>query len=484
MSAHGDSIFKRLWQDQRGQTLPFMALILILFLGMAGITVDLGHAFICYRELQASTDSAALAGGFALSSSTATTASVKATVLRYSSAATGINVNPNLPGTTITTTLTCLTTLSNQGVLCSASTTGNNAVQVRQSATVPTYFIRALRSLGTNTATSIDISTVATAAMRGATNAQYNVAIVLDTTASMASQDKDASCGTTRIDCAIKGVQTLLKSLSPCTAASISSTCAAFDQVGLFTFPNVQANTAQNDYTCPTSNPQVVPYTTPVAGATWSAPMGTSGTYQITDYLSDYSSTNTAGGALNTSSQLTIATGGSTAKKCSGLQTPGGVGTYYAGAIYAALSSLAAEQAANPGSLNALIVLSDGDASSSAITANNGLKLTTTGTYPSLKNQCQQGITAAKSAPPGTTVYTIAYGAPSSGCSTDTTGISACAALQAMATTPANFYSDATASQNVGQCVSSSNPNLTLNGIFKQLTLQFTVARLISNDTT
>jgi hypothetical protein len=242
----------------------------------------------------------------------------------------------------------------------------------------------------------------------------------------------------------------------------------------------VQANTASKDTTCPTTNPTIVPYTTPVPGATWSAPTGTTGTYQISTYLSNYSSTNKSGGAINTSSALAIASGGA-GGGCSGMQTPGGDGTYFAGAIYAALSSLAAQQAANPSSLNALVVLSDGDASSTKITATNGEKLTLTGAYPSLIDQCQQAITAAKSAPSNTTVYSIAYGASSSGCSTDSPSISPCSTMQQIATSSSDFFSDATASQNKGQCTSSANASLTLDQIFKTVTMKIGVSRLLPN---
>jgi len=477
----------RAFKDEEGQVLPWMVLLLILFLGGAGLCVDLGHAYICERELQASTDAAALAGGYALSLSTATSASVKSAAANYSSVSPGVNVNSGLPSTAITTTLKCLTTLSNEGIGCSSSPTGDNAIQVTQTAIIPTHFIRALRAFGVKSATSMTLSAISTASMRGATNAQYNVAVVIDTTASMGQNDSDASCNNSRITCALQGVQTLLQSLSPCTASSASSGCTGFDTVSLFTFPNMEANTASNDYTCPTSNPTIGPYSTPVPGASWSAPTGTAETYQITNYLDDYSSTNKSGGALNTSSYLAIASGvdatNNNKTNCSGLQTPGGDGTYFAGAIYAALSSLASAQAANTGSQNALIILSDGDASTTKMTATNGEKLTLTGAYPSLVDQCQQAVTAAKTAPTGTTVYSIAYGASSSGCSTDTSGITPCQTMEEMASSPADFYSDATASQNKGQCTSSSNPNLTLNGIFTQLATSFTVSRLIPNNT-
>jgi Flp pilus assembly protein TadG len=481
----------RAFRDDSGQVLPWMAFLFILFLGMAGLTLDLGRAYTNYRELQTSTDAAALAGAYEMSLPTSSTASVTAAVTKYSSAATGVNQNSNLPNTTVSLTLKCLTSVTNSGVVCGASPTGNNALQVVQTTSMPTMFIRVLSMFGINSASSLTLRTAATAAMRGAQNAQYNVAMVVDTTASMGSNDTDASCGNTRIYCALSGVQTMLSSLTPCTSSSTSTSCAAFDQVSLFTYPPVQANTAKNDTACPSSNPTIVPYSTPTPGATWVPTnfSSTNATYQLTSYLSDYSSTNKSGAPLNTSSALTVATGGGVGTKknpCNGLQTPGGDGTYYAGVIYAALSSLAAAQAANPGSQNALIILSDGDADSSQITGakNNG------SVYGSLQDQCAQAVAAAQTASSmtNTTVYSIAYGASNSGCASDVynsktnptgTSITPCQAMRQMASSPATFYSDATASSNPGQCLSADYPSLSLSAIFKTVATQFTVARLI-----
>jgi len=486
MNTNAGLVVVRPLLDQTAQALPWMALLMAVLIGMGGLTLDLGRAYICHRELQASTDAAALAGAYALSLSTATTSSVTAAVTNFSSATGGANTNPNLPNVTLATpSFKCLTSVANMGVLCSASPTGSNALQVKQTVTIPTYFIKVLSALGVKSAKTLTISTASTAAMRGATNAQYNVAIVIDTTASMASNDTDASCMSTRIKCALKGVQTLLQSLSPCTPSSTSSSCTPFDSVSLFTYPTIRADTTSRDTTCPTSNPTIwTYYSTPGIGATWSAPTGNNPTYQITTYKSDYSSTNKAGGALNTSSALTIAAGGKSG--CNGMQTPGGLGTYFAGAIYAAQSSLIAAQKANPGSLNAMIILSDGDASSSKVTSSPKANGTA---YGSSIYQCQQAIDAASYATTNkTAVYSIAYGAPASGCSTDTSGplkgITACATMQKLASSPGNFYSDATASQNKGECTSTANPNLTLNNIFKQVATSFTVARLIPDDAT
>jgi hypothetical protein len=314
---------------------------------------------------------------------------------------------------------------------CSTSGTGNNVIVVTQHATVPTYFIKVLAALNIKSVQSLTLSSTATATMANGANDQVNVAMVLDTTASMGSDDNDASCGQTRIYCALQGVQSMLRLLAPCAQSTAKSgvTCVAYDRVSLFTFPNVQANTAMDDTKCPSSNPTIVPYSVPAQGATWSAPTGSAATYQISNYLSDWSSNNAVGGSFNTSSALTIATGGAS---CNGVQTPGGDGTYYAAAIIAAQSSLMAQTALNPLSRNVMIILSDGDASASSnkITGSGGKSGST---YGAATDQCLQAINAAKFVQgQGTTVYTIAYGAASSGCSTDAPSISPCSALRQM----------------------------------------------------
>jgi hypothetical protein len=503
MNHNGKSFLLRAFKEESGQTLPLMALLTGLFLGMGGLTLDLGRAFVAYHELQASTDAAALAGGYAMSLSNATTTSVTNAVDALSSVpanasqgiAGGANTSPNLPNASMATPLfKCLSAVTNMGVICSASPLGYNAIQVKQSVTIPTFFIRALGILGVSAAKSLTLTATSTASMRGAANAQYNVAVVIDTTASMGSADSDKNCGsyTTRISCALAGVQSLLSFLTPCTASSTSTNCTGFDQVSLFTYPNVQASTASNDTTCPTSDPTILPYSTPTPGATWSAPTGAAATYQITGYVDNYSTTNKVGGAINPSSVLGIATGagvGTKTKPCSGLQTPGGEGTYFAGAIYAAASSLVAAQAANPSSQNALVILSDGDAT--ATSGHMSGTLTTSGLYPSLKDQCKQAVTAAQYANglPNTTVFSIAYGSASSGCSSDAynkssnpngTNITPCQTMQQMASDASTFYSDAGTTQNNGQCVSAVNGNFSsLQQIFQNVADHLTYSRLI-----
>jgi len=479
-------------KDECGQILSWMTFLSVLITGVAGLTLDLGHAYVCYRQLQASTDAAALAGAWAMIQPGATTAGVTSEVDLYASTTNGANATSNLPSTTISTSFKCVTDSVMVAAPCAASGTDFNVIEVVQTATIPTYFIKMLSVMGINSAKSLVLRTTSTATMASGAYDQVNVAMVVDTTASMATSDSNCGAGATRNTCSLQGVETMLKDLAPCTASTSKSgvTCTAFDQVSLFTFPSMQANTASHDTTCPSTNPTILPYSVPTIGAIWSAPTGTAATYQISGYLSNWSSNNQVGGSLSTTSALTIATGGG---GCTGMQTPGGDGTYYAGAIYAAQSSLVAAQAAAPTSRNVLIVLSDGDASatSAKITGSSGKSGTT---YGAATDQCNQAINASTYAQgQGTTVYTIAYGAASSGCSTDTGSyaISPCKTLMKMssgynASTGAapDFYSDSSASQNTGQCAAPTNPSLSLNGIFGAITAQLTKARLIPNNVT
>jgi Flp pilus assembly protein TadG len=491
------SFLLRLFKDQTGQVLPWMALMMVLFLGMGGLTVDLGHAYVCYRELQASTDAAALAGAYAMSVSGATLSTVTSEVDAYSSlqkgagtqSGLGANANSNLGNVTLSgPTLKCVATSVYVSVPCAAPT-GDNVVQVTQSAVVPMYFIQALKAFGNLPGSSITLHATSTAAMESGPNKPLNLAIIIDTTSSMNNDDDDAACGSTEIYCALQGMQTLLGSLSPCTTGSSKKAgcLAPFDQVSLFTFPNIQANNANDDTACPTGNPSIPAYSAPaIPGAkntTWNAPSGASPTYQVTTYEDDYSNTNQAGGGI-ANTPLGIASGADNSRNCGGLQAPGGDGTYIAGSMYAAMTSLQAQQAANPNSTSAMILLSDGGANSSRF--GSGFS-SSSGTYPSTIDQCQQTVAAGQYATNtlGIAVYTVAYGAStdSSQCTTDKgkSAISPCSEMQEAASSAANFYSDATAQENKGQCISSANPSLSLNQIFTSIQHQFSAARMVPN---
>jgi Flp pilus assembly protein TadG len=467
MNRTGAAVLRQLHQDESGQVLIMVALILVVFLALVGFVVDIGDVYYRYQELQASSDAAALAGGAALPGTTAA-----AVATSYSSVTGGKNAYANLPNATMVSgypKVVCLTTLTNlnPSIPCLAPAAGN-AIVVKQTATVQMFFAALL---GIKTMT---ITTTATASMLGAKAGAHNVVIVLDTTASMNDTDSSSNCSGTRISCALTGVQALLAALTPCgaTCGTVTNGNAANpkDQVSLMVFPGVASTSqAQYEYDCSHgTTPQIAAYSYP-----------TLPTYQIIPFSSDYRSSN-ATTSLNSSSNLTRAAGAD--PSCtSGLSALGGEGTYYAGVIYAAQAALAAEAVLRPTAQNELILLSDGDANATA-QALPGAS-TTALVYPSTKNQCHQAITAAQSATAaGTVVYTVAYGATDSGCSTDSPSITPCQTMQQIASSSTTFFSDYTATGGSNTCISSARASTSLSQIFTDIAGTFGGSRLIPNN--
>lgn len=479
-----ESLVRRAFKEQHGQVLVWLALSMTGLLGMTSLSVDLGHAYYVYCALQASTNAAALAGAQELPSSTATTVATD-----YSGVSGGDNVDPTLPTVTMVSgypKITCLSVLSGEGITCVEPADGN-AIVVEQQTTVPMFFARVFGH------DSLTLTAEAVASARGSTNGPYNVVILVDTTESMGDTDSDSQCDNKRIVCALAGIQVLLNDLSPC--ASSLSTCGtatnntsggganvsnSVDRVSIFTFPNITVGSASSDY-CGGGSVSVKPYTFPASNGTTYAPTGSSTpTYEVVNFSSDYRSSDTAT-ALSTTSDVAEAAGSKSG--CTGMQYPGGEGTYYAGAIYAAQAALDAEKTANSGSQNVMIILSDGDAGTTDSGAMPGAS-TTSGTYPSTKDQCAQAVTAANAATTaGTRVYTVAYGAESSGCGTDSPAITPCQVMEDMASAPQYFFSDYTAGGSGvdSSCISASQPTSNLDQIFTDIATDFTHARLIPN---
>jgi hypothetical protein len=106
------------------------------------------------------------------------------------------------------------------------------------------------------------------------------------------------------------------------------------------------------------------------SGQNLALPSSTSGASYSTDYTGTYQvmafddgyRANDSSGTLDSGDGLASAVGYETSGSCSGLQAPGGEGTYYAQVIYAAQAALVHQQSSFPGSKNILIILSDGDA--------------------------------------------------------------------------------------------------------------------------
>jgi hypothetical protein len=485
------SRISRLIKDDRGQVLPMMAALLVATVAAAALSIDLGRCFYGYRELQASTNAAALAGAYVLPNSGATT-----TATNYSALSGDNNNLANMSNVTMVSgypRVLCLTTLSNEGMSCVAPGNGN-AVQVQEQMVVNLFFAPIF---GKKTLT---LTATATAAMAGAITSPYNVAIIVDTTQSMNDTDSDSQCNASRLSCALAGVQILLHDLYPCSAQLATCGTAtnnadvgtifpgganvtdSVDRVSLFAFPNVTMGTIVQDFNCSTTNPTNKPYTFPTAGASSYAPSGSSTpTYQIVGWSSDYRTADTAS-SLYSNSDIVMAVGGQSG--CSPMAAPGGEGTYYAGVIYAAQASLLAEKTANPGSQNVMVIISDGNAGTTTSGAMAGAS-TTSGTYPSTKQQCAQAVTAAQAAvTAGTRVVTVAYGAESSGCGQDSSpSITPCETMKNMASDSQDFYSDYTAKGGDSTCISASQPTTSMSQIFTDIATSLSVPRLIPNNT-
>ena len=270
-----------------------------------------------------------------------------------------------------------------------------------------------------------------------------NVMFVLDATGSMG--DADTGCTVpgvskpTRFQCAMYSMQSVLK-VMPTT----------LDKVGLMIFPGMGSQYS------PTSHPRAkqpasVPY------------LSTNIKYQIGTTLDN--TYNNGAGALVTTSPLVQAVGNGTA--LTGCVTnPGGEGSYSAEVIAKAQAAL---PAVVTGTQNVIIFLSDGDFNASKAQLNNQTAKTTA--------QCDQAIAAAKAATTaGTKVYSVAYGAATSGCSSGDTH-NPCTTMQAIASDSTKFYTTSTTCKING----SANPVTQLPSIFQAITTTLTKPRLVLN---
>jgi Flp pilus assembly protein TadG len=463
--------------NQRGVFTILAAISMVALLGFSALAIDVGYLIYNQKKLDAATTAAALAGGQDLWSQTWTTVQTNAT------AYTAGQGKYNPLGNSITVNAPVITGLRLNSVALpwASATSTYNALRVTQTAAVPMFFAPIL---GFNT---VNIRSSATASAGGGPAKPLNVVIVLDTTASMTGT-KDPNCGlganATKIDCARYGARTLMAQLT-----------AAGDNVGLVVFPAVSSQlTASNN--CPTY-PSPVDY---MLGSGVNAGIDATGSFSTLVALTN-SSTYLTNGQIKKTSLLAQVLGvgtNSSNTACSGIPAPGGKGTYYAQAIKQAQANLCKmsgaavtnnNQCTGTGNSqqNVMVILSDGDASSTAITGS---------TYDS--NQCQQAIEAANKAKDAKTwVYSIAYMALNSGCSTDTgsnfspltngRNVKACDTMKWLAgTTRANtkpttlssyFYSEDTT------CAASTS-NSSLSSIFQNIGAALMGSRLIPDDAT
>ena len=329
-----------LWADQRAITAVTVALLVPVLVGLAGFTVDIGHLALVQKELQSSTDAAALAGGYNIPDNTAVS-----TATTYGAGTGAKNtIAGGVTGSMVSgyPRLRCLTT-TNVNCVGTELAGGANAIQVSEQATVPMWFAQIL-GFGNYTLTA-----TSTASARGGIGESLNVMIILDTTASMSS-NTDSGCGlgssSTRLQCAESGVKALLTGLNP-----------NLDYVGLMVFPGLQStsevsNAASCGHSTSASNLQQY---------------GNSPVYQIAALDNNFKSSSTAT-TLNTSSTMALAIGQGGSGCTSGISAPGGEGTYFADVFNQAQAALVAlSSTQSPPSQNVIVFLSDGGANATKI---------------------------------------------------------------------------------------------------------------------
>jgi hypothetical protein len=363
MKTKSISLVSRILKKECGQTLAFTAVILTAFIGLAGMSLDAGKGYYAYELLKQSTNAATLAGAAGLPDQTL----ANTYLATYSSTVGDKNAYGIMNSVTTTPTFKCLSQVSKSlNIGCETTNTGGgpyNALQVTQTAKVPTWIGQ---FFGVPT---FNITATSTAAMRGGTDTEYNLAIIIDTTASMASSVNTTSCKGVQIVCAVSGFQSMLQAMDPCALDTSCTTSSYVDSVAMYVFPAVTPGTVAKDYTCPNTNPTIVPYTFPnvTSGSLNLVMPSTYGQYQVTSFSNDYKSTDSTTTLQNDLAKAT----GYAGTGCAGLQAPGGEGTYYAQVIRQAQADLVTQQAANAGTKNVLIILTDGDATACNSQANS-----------------------------------------------------------------------------------------------------------------
>jgi Flp pilus assembly protein TadG len=444
-------------EAQRGAVSIMVALSLVVLLGFAALSIDIGYIAFSQKRLQAATDAGAMAGAMDLWKSASATAFADA---RAYAAGQGNNTLP--AGVTVTSTAIQGLALSASSVPLPASqaTSTYNGIQVTQQASVPLFFAR-IFGMSTKTISA----TSKAGAGFGAT--PYNVMIILDTTRSMATTT-DSNCknsagvAQTRLACAEAGALQLLSGLS-----------LAGDNVGLMVFPPISPSSSSYSFSCSSTEPSVV--STSQNGYSAVGASGSNATYQISPLGGGFLS----GGQLSTSSGVVQALGGASSK-CSGISAPGGLGTFYAQAITSANAALTSfSQSQTPAGKNAIVLLSDGIATASTSQLGNVYGKSGGSQYV-YGSECQAAInasTAAKNS--GTTVYTVAYlggeaaSAPTCGDGGDT--LTACGTMLSIASSQSDFFSDT--------CTNASGTQ-NLSQIFSSIAYSLTKARLIPPNAT
>ncbi|WP_338523258.1 vWA domain-containing protein [Pseudomonas batumici] len=422
---------------QRGSVIILVTLSMSVLLSFIALSIDAGYVLYNQKRLQAATDAAALAGAADLWNSPFATAQTNA-------AAYSAGQGKNTLSSNVTVSPASITGLQlvNAQLPAAGAVSKFNGIQVVQQATVPLYFAKILGFASMQiTATSKAV------AGGGAVPTKYNVMILLDTTGSMNTTDTNCLGANnkpmTRLQCAQQAAITLINNLTN-----------AGDNVGLMTYPPLATNT---NFSCNSKQSIASSYSAVAQGVVTSG-----ATYQVSGLSSGF----LKNGQVNTTSSIAQALG---AGGCSGIQAIGGLGTYFTQAIFSAQAALLSmSQSQSPPGQNVIVLMSDGDESSSQSQLGN--------TYKSqYGSECKTSVTAANTVKQtGTQIYSVAYiggGSTSAPCSDGSSDLTPCNTMQQIATGPSYFFSDT--------CPNAAGGSVNLNTAFKTISYALTKPRLI-----
>ena len=391
--------------DETGQVIVFALVAMVVLVAMTGFVVDVGHAYLVQRQLQAGVDAAALAGAQHLPDPGETTQ----VAMDYGPTPGKKNAVTAIDNAQTTVTMRCVQAAPG----CSSVFDTYNAVNVRATSEVRTYFARVV---------GIDTFTVnATATACSPCSAkELDVMVVLDRTGSMCQKSNGADdhpqC--TDLNNAKDGIRTFLGFMDP-----------DLDHVGFAVFP--PAYNQNSLCVTPTNSAQRYGYDT--WWPYWLTGPGnqTPGIYGINSLADDYLVPSGGSWALNPGSSLI--------QRIDCVESAGT--TSYVNSIEEAQHEL---EIHGRGDVQDVIVfLSDG-------AANTAPRWISSYMEPWRNRPCAAGVEAARLAKEsGTIIYTIGYdlnglGTDYEQCRTPggalESGITAYDAIRQIASEPDNFY--------------------------------------------
>jgi Flp pilus assembly protein TadG len=403
--------------DETGQVIVFSLLAMVVLIAMVGFAVDVGHAYLVQRQLQAGVDAAALAGAQHLPEAAQTTQ----VAMEYGPSPGRKNAVTTVDNAQTTVTMKCL-----QGVPgCSSQFSTYNAVNVKATSEVKTLFARVI---GFDTFT---VNASATACSPCSAK-DLDIMLVLDRTGSMCqkSNGSDDHPACTDLNNAKEGIRTFLSFMDP-----------NLDRVGLSVFP--PAYDTSSNVRCTTPTDSAGRYGYDRWWPNWISGPGDPSLYAVASLEDDYLVPNGQGGwdLASTSQSELIKMVGNSPQSPGCIQSAGT--TAYANAIDEAQHELDTHGRGNV--QDVIVFLSDGAANT---TPNRVPSYVDTPAWRS--RPCASGVEAARMAKlHGTIIYSIGYDLDGSGTQYEKCrqpngqlegGITADDAIGAIASEPENYY--------------------------------------------